>query len=403
MAKAGRWGKNSQIGGGKQGNSHLFAKRYHIFAVFPARLRYRWPGFLAGNKELRMVLGSKFTKVLVLSREIFFIILGLALYALAWNLFILPNHIVGGGFGGICAMLFYLYGIPMSISYMGFNVILCIIAYIVLGQEFSIKTVFGILGLTLFLQVIPIPSEPILADKLLNPIMGGIIGGFGVGTYLLQGASTGGSDIVVMIISKYKNLSWGRVYLLFDLVVITSSYFLPSSTLETVAYGFVFMGVSAYTVDMVHNGRRQSVQMFIFTTKYKKIANQIIYHHHRGCTLFDAVGWYTKTHRKIVYLVTRKRESQAIYKMVKAIDADAFITVSNVTSVFGIGFDAIKAGFTKTEISEEGIPNEPSNIAPLPPELAQLTREAAALPGAAAHHAPPQSKEDKASMTDKKS
>ncbi len=321
-----------------------------------------------------MVLGTKMTKALTIFREAFLVTLGLGLYALAWNLFILPNGFVGGGFGGICAMIYYLWGLPMQASYLIFNILLCIAAYIILGQDFSIKTVFGILGLVLFLWLVPVPKSPILQDKLLNAIMGGIIGGFGVGTYLLQGASTGGSDIVVMIISKYKNMSWGRVYLIFDLIVISSSYLLPTATLETVAYGFVFMGVSAYTVDMVHNGRRQSVQMFIFTTKYKQIANQIIYHHHRGCTLFDAVGWYTKTHRKIVYLVTRKRESQAIYKMVKAIDAEAFITVSNVTSVFGSGFDAIKAGFTKTEISEEGIPNEPSNIGPVPPELAMLTK-----------------------------
>ncbi len=315
-------------------------------------------------------------KISSLVRESFWIILGLVLYAVAWNMFILPHGFVGGGFGGISAMIYYLYEIPMQYSYLGFNVILCVIAFIILGQEFSIKTIFGILGLTFFLGVVPVPAHPLIQDKLLSAIMGGIIGGTGVGTYLLQGASTGGSDIVVMIVSKFKNLSWGRVYLLFDMIVISSSYLLPDRTIETVAYGFVFMGVQAYAIDLVHNGRRQSVQMFIFTSKYKDIANQIIYHHHRGCTLFDCMGWYTKQPRKIVYLVTRKRESQDIYKMVKAIDSQAFIAVSNVTSVFGIGFDAIKAGFTKTVVQTDDIPDEPSTIG-VPPMAAEMAALAA--------------------------
>ena len=278
----------------------------------------------------------------------------MALYACAWNIFVLPHQFVGGGLGGISAMIFYLTGIPVSASYLGFNVILCAVALAILGREFSIKTVIGILGLTFFLWLIPVPDpeNPVITEKLLSAIMGGVIGGAGVATYLLHGASTGGSDIVVMIISKYKNVSWGKVYLIFDACVISSSIFLNHS-IETVAYGFVFMGVSAYAIDMVSNGRRQSVQMFIFTSKYREVADQIIHRHHRGATLFESIGWYTKQHRKTIFLVARKRESQEIFKTVKAIDENAFIAVSNVMSVFGMGFDAIKAGFSKAALKDE--------------------------------------------------
>ena len=285
-------------------------------------------------------------------KDWFWITVGLALYACAWNVFVLPHGFVGGGFGGISAMLYYITGVPVYAWYLGFNVILCSIAFVILGKELSIKTIIGIFILTGFLAIIPIPTIPILKNELLSGIMGGIVAGAGIATYLLHGASTGGSDIVVLIISKYKNVSWGRVYLIFDACVIAMSYFLPDGDLEKVAYGYVFMGVSAYALDTISNGRRQSVQMFIFTSKYREIADQIIHKHHRGATLFESIGWYTKQHRKTIFLVARKRESQAIFKTVKEIDSHAFIAVSNVMSVFGIGFDAIKAGFTKPELRD---------------------------------------------------
>lgn len=318
-------------------------------------------------------------KLFSTTKDVFWIIIGLVCYACAWNIFVLPQGFVGGGLGGICAMIYYMTEIPIWVTYLGVNIILCIIAWIILGRDFSIKTVFGILGIVFFLAIIPIPGKPfepdkiaiiayiqewirslisvpdhpIIQDRLLSAIMGGIIAGTGCGTYLLRGASTGGSDIVVMIVSKYKNVSWGKVYLIFDACVIGSSILLPDSTLETVAYGFVFMGVSAYAVDMSSNGRRQSVQMFIFTSKYREIADRIIHKHHRGATLFESIGWYTKQHRKTIFLVARKRESQEIFKSVKEIDPNAFIAVSNVMSVFGIGFDAIKAGFSKAVLKDE--------------------------------------------------
>ena len=330
------------------------------------------------------------------AKEWFWITLGLALYACAWNMFVLPHGFVGGGFGGISAMIYYKFGISISASYLGFNVILCAIAFAVLGKEFSLKTVAGILLLTLFLKLVPapgahvkpemflgfiplplfnIPDVPIISNKLLSGIMGGIVAGAGISTYLLHGASTGGSDIIILIISKYKNLSWGRLYLTFDSCVIASSFFFTENgSIEQVAYGYVFMGVAAYALDFISNGRRQSVQMFIFTSKYSEIADAIIHQHRRGATLLESIGWFTKQHSKTVFLVARKREAQAIYKTVKSIDERAFIAVSNVTSVFGIGFDPIKAGFTKkraqAKIAKAGAQPE-DNAVPQPPDAPQ--------------------------------
>ncbi|MBQ1267529.1 MAG: YitT family protein [Proteobacteria bacterium] len=284
--------------------------------------------------------------------ENFFILLGLLLYAIAWNMFILPHSIVGGGLGGISAMVYYLTGLPIYVTYGSVNVILCIIAYLVLGRDFSLKSIYGIVGITVLLALVPVPDTKLIPDTLLSCIMAGIIAGTGIACYLMQGASTGGSDIIVMIISKFKNMSWGTIYVMFDACVISMSYFLPEGNLQRVAYGFVFMGVSSYTLDLIHNGMRSSVQMFIFTSRYNEIANQIIHKHHRGVTLFESIGWYTKQHRKTIYVVARRREQQAIFQTVKSIDEHAFITVSNVKSVFGMGFDALKAGFAKAKLTD---------------------------------------------------
>lgn len=299
-----------------------------------------------------MVIQQRYPRFYAIVKEYFLITVGLALYATAWNMFVLPHKFVGGGFGGISAILYFITGVPLSLWYLALNVVLVGVALKILGKVFSFKTVFGILGLIVLLAIIPEPQVPIISDRLLSAIMGGILAGLGVGIYLLQGGSTGGSDIVVLIVSKYKNLSWGKVYALFDACVITGAWFLPGRTLEHVAYGFVFMGVSAYAIDMVHSGMRQSVQMFIFSRKYKEIADQIILRHHRGTTIFDTMGWYTKNVTKTVFLVSRRREANEIFRTVKAIDEHAFIAVSNVMSVFGVGFDSIKAGFTKPKINE---------------------------------------------------
>ena len=129
------------------------------------------------------------TKLWVHIKDLFWIFFGLALYAAAWNIFVLPHGFVGGGFGGISAMLFYMTNIPIFVWYLGFNVILCAIAWLILGNEFSIKTVIGILGLTGLLWFIKIPdswevTQPIISDRLLSAIMGGIIGGAGVAIHL---------------------------------------------------------------------------------------------------------------------------------------------------------------------------------------------------------------------------
>jgi len=278
-----------------------------------------------------------------LIREYIIITTGLLMYVVSINHFILPAKIVGGGVSGIGALVYYAsHGfIQVSTTYLTINVLLVIIAFIVLGRNFGFKTIYGILGITLLLRVVPIPAAPHVSDPLMSGIIAGMLAGSGMGIIFTQGGSSGGTDIVAMIITKYRNTSVGRVFLYCDLIIIGMSYLLNHS-IETVAYGYVLMGVSSYCVDLMLSGNRQSVQMFIFSEYYEKIANRIISEQRRGVTLLNATGWYTKQDKKLLMILARKNEANNIYRIVKEEDSTAFISVANIMGVFGQGFDSIK-------------------------------------------------------------
>jgi uncharacterized membrane-anchored protein YitT (DUF2179 family) len=153
--------------------------------------------------------------------------------------------------------------------------------------------------------------------------------------------STGGTDIIALIINKYRNISIGKALLICDLLIISSSFFIFHQ-IEKIVYGLVVMGVSSYTVDMVLNGARQSVQFFIFSEKYEEIADAIIQQAHRGCTLLDGTGWYSQKPVKVVVVMAKKNESVSIFRIVKKVDPAAFVSQSSVRGVYGRGFDQIK-------------------------------------------------------------
>jgi len=284
-----------------------------------------------------------FTKITRLIREYAIITVGLLMYVVSINQFILPAKIVGGGVSGIGALVYYASAglIEVSTTYLIINVVLVIIAFGVLGHNFGFKTIYGILGITLLLRVIPIPDVPHVSNTLMGGIIAGMLAGSGMGIVFTQGGSSGGTDIVAMIITKYRNMSVGRVFLYCDFIIIGLSYLLYHS-IEMVAYGYVLMGVSSYCVDLVLSGNKQSVQIFIFSHHYEAIANRITSELRRGVTMLNATGWYTKQDKKLLMILARKNEANNIYRIVKEEDSNAFISVANIMGVFGQGFDRIK-------------------------------------------------------------
>jgi len=272
------------------------------------------------------------------------IILGTLAFGFGFNAFILSNGVVTGGVSGICALIFFSTGIPVSISYFAINLILLGVAFKVLGFKFLIKTIVGVASLSFSLSFFEwlLEGQPLLHDEpFMSILIGAGICGSGLGLIFSANGSTGGTDIIAAITNKYKNISIGTALLVCDFVIISSSYLLFQD-IEIIVFGFVEMGVSNYIVDLIINSNRQSVQFLIFSRKHKEIAERIFTDLDRGCTFLDGHGGYSNEPIKIVVLIARKSESLTIFRLVKDVDPNAFISQSVVRGVYGEGFDQIK-------------------------------------------------------------
>ncbi len=275
---------------------------------------------------------------------------GLMCYALGWAAFLLPYQITTGGVTGISALIYYATGIEIQVSYFLINALFLVFALKILGFKFMVKTIYAIFALTFLLWF----AQELLKDADGNlPLLLGegqefmacVIGagmiGFGIGTVFNQNGSTGGTDIIAWIVNKYRNVSLGRMMMYLDIIIISSCYFLFHDW-KRVLFGFCVLFIMSIAIDYVINSNRQSVQLLIFSRKHEAIAEGISTQIRRGVTLLDGKGWYSKQDIKVVVVMAKKRQSIDIFRLIKDIDPDAFISQSNVVGVYGEGFDALK-------------------------------------------------------------
>jgi uncharacterized membrane-anchored protein YitT (DUF2179 family) len=281
-------------------------------------------------------------KLATVIRDYTIISFGLLLYVLGWQLFLIPAEITGGGVSGISAVVFFATKIPVSLTFLVINAVLVLIAIKILGASFGVKTIYSIAVLTVFFAVFQsILEKPLVDDTFLSAVIGGMSGGIGLGIVFSRGGSTGGTDIFAMIIMKYRNVSPGKLIMLFDVIIIASSYFVFQSP-EKLVYGYVSMWVVSYSLDSFLSGANRNAQMFIISKKYEEIADFINNEAIRGVTILSGTGWYTKEESKIVMSVVKKRETSAIFRKIKEIDPEAFITMGSVMGVYGQGFEKLK-------------------------------------------------------------
>ncbi|OQY10382.1 MAG: hypothetical protein B6I29_01595 [Marinitoga sp. 4572_148] len=275
-------------------------------------------------------------------KELLIITLGTFINAIGWTLFLIPWKIVGGGLSGIGTMIYYITGIPVGVSYLLMNIVLLYIAMKIIGKSFGLKTIYGIVSSSIFITFLQnYFHSPIIYDQFLSSVIGGILLGTGIGIVFLAGGTTGGTEIIVMIINKYKNVSPGRTLFLFDIIIIGSSIFLFGS-FEKIIYGYVTMAISGYATDLVLEGTKSSVQLFIFSDFYGHIADEITKTLGRGVTIFQGTGWYTKENKNVIFTIVRRKELPTVLKIIKKYDREAFISMSSATGVFGYGFDKLK-------------------------------------------------------------
>jgi uncharacterized membrane-anchored protein YitT (DUF2179 family) len=271
------------------------------------------------------------------------IFLGTFMYALGVTLFIMPHQFVLGGLTGVAVLFNYGFGMPVSIMVLIMNAVLLTVSYKVLGTEFLIKTVVGVGSLTAFLGFFEtLNFTPIMTEEpLMAGLIGSIVAGSGVGLVLSVNSSTGGTDIIILIINKYRNVTPGRTMLFIDLFIVTSSFIIFKS-IETIVFGIIIIAVMSTSVDWILNGIRQSVQFFIVSREYEEIATQVNLQLDRGCTVLDGTGWYTKKEQKVLVLMAKRSESNSIFRLVKSIDPNAFVSQTNVVGVYGKGFDRMR-------------------------------------------------------------
>lgn len=288
------------------------------------------------------VIINRNQKVTEVVKDYVIITIGLLAFTMGWVLFLIPAEITGGGISGVGVVIFYATNIPVSVTFLAINVVLVLVAIKILGANFGIKTIYSIVVLTVFFAVFQnILKEPVVDDTFLSAVLGGMLGGIGLGTVFSRGGSTGGTDIFAMIVNKYRNISPGRVILYCDVLIIASSYFVFQSP-EKLVYGYVSMWVVAYSLDSFLTGANRSAQMFIVSKKYEEIADFINNGAIRGVTVLNGTGWYTKEDTKVVMSVVRKRETSSIFRKIKEIDPEAFISMGSVMGVYGQGFEKLK-------------------------------------------------------------
>lgn len=284
------------------------------------------------------------------------IILGIAVYAIGFTIFILPHHVVIGGMAGLGALVFYATSglIPVAVTMYGTNILLLALSYRYLGKGFVFRTIFGMTVASIFIGSLEgyfTSHPPLVADATLSVLLGAMLLGVGIGIYYSHHGTTGGTDIVAAVMSKLSNVSVGRVMMIVDMSIVACSFFLPfdgdmearvQARTQTILYGWIAIFLYSYITDKFLNEGRQTVQFIILSDNWAQIAYRITHEAKRGVTTLDAAGYWTGMGRKMLLVWCRKPDTYQIYQIVKDEDPTAYITTSFVRSVYGNGFDTLR-------------------------------------------------------------
>ena len=302
----------------------------------------------------------KQNKILATLWDYFLMTVGAVIFCMAWTSIIIPTGLTSGGLTGLSTIIEYATGgaIPMGVPYWIINIGLLIIGFLSLGRAFGIKTIYVIILTSVLFNVLP--QFPELEyhgfqedDKLVGALLGAALESVGLGLVLLRGGSSGGTDIIAMMINKYWPVSPGRVYLYTDVLIIASLFLIPGTELIDVVYAYIIMLGFSFGIDFVLLGNKSSVQILVFSQHYEKIADHIINDVHRGVTALQSVGWYSQKESKVLLIISRKHQMNEVIKEIKSIDPKAFVSVSTAMSVYGEGFEEVKTGYKKDKKKEE--------------------------------------------------
>ena len=288
----------------------------------------------------------KLNKIMSVLWDYLLMTVGSVIFCMAWTSFVIPNGVASGGLTGLCTIIQYGTGVPIGWTYPILNVLLLVLGFLALGKGFGVKTIYVIALTSLLFDIRPqFPQlEVLMEEKLLVALVGAGMESIGIGLVLQRGGSTGGTDIIAMLINKYWPVSPGKVYLYTDIFIISCLLLVPEKGLVDMIYAFVMMLGFSFGVDYVLLGNKSSIQILVFSSKYKEIADHMINNLQRGVTALQSVGWYSQKESKVLLIVARKNQMNEIVNEVKNMDKRAFISVSTTMSVYGEGFEEVKTG-----------------------------------------------------------
>lgn len=295
----------------------------------------------------------KDSKVFKTIGEYLLITLGIAFYTFAWQAFMIPKGFFSGGVTGIATVLNFATGgdgitggIPIPVTYFVLNILLLVVGFFVLGTKFGFKTIYAIIVASIFLKLFQGVWISTIEEDFLNALIGGAISGCGIALTFLAGGSTGGTDIVTLVIKRYFNVTEGKVYLIVELLIISSIILIPGKGIQEMVYGYLTIIAFSTALDYILMGNRSTVQILIFSKEADRIADMVL-SMGRGVTAVPSVGWYSKQEGKVLIVIAKKNQMPAITRAVKELDDKVFISVCSATGVFGQGFEEVKTGMKK--------------------------------------------------------
>lgn len=283
-----------------------------------------------------------FKQVLKETKNYLFITVGLAVFVLGWSAFMTPFEVTGGGVAGIAAILYFATKFPIGITTFLLNAILIGVAWKVLGTKFCINSIICTAIMSVFFSIgQAIFTQPLVDDMFMSVIIGASLSALGVGIAINWGGNTGGLDIIALMIGKYRNISYGKVNIVANFIIVGSSFFILGDV-QKLVYSFVVLFVYMFVADIVIDGYRQTYQFMVFSKKNEEIAVRINKDLHRGATFLKGYGSYNRQESDVLLIIAHKTDKVRVTRIIKEIDDSAFITITKTASVFGKNFDKLR-------------------------------------------------------------
>ncbi|MGM0899885.1 MAG: YitT family protein [Bacillota bacterium] len=272
-------------------------------------------------------------------KNIFFILIGSAIFSFGIVHFNMQNNLAEGGFTGITLLLYFVFNWDPAITNLILNIPLFFIGWKLLGRSVFLYTIIGTLGVSLFLAIFQNYQieMPLYEDLFLAALFAGVFIGIGLGIIFRFGGTTGGVDIIARLAQKYAGWTMGRTMFMFDFCVITISLITYLNYREAM-YTLVVVFIGARVIDFMQEGAYSARGAMIISEKNEEIADKILSEMDRGATMLKATGSFTKQERNVLYCVVGKNEIVRLKSVINSVDPHAFVSVTVVHDVLGEGF-----------------------------------------------------------------